>query len=313
MNCLQRLYIRILMKSSKWNCEHRFIGGKKNSDKTFYVIRRSGMKLGLFSIFNTTLGRIKYAYDNNMIPVVDMQFFMNCFLDDSEYGKKNAWEFYFEQPSGYSLEEIYKSKNIILSESEIPNEGPNDSMEFLCNQDGQLDYWRDICQKNIRLKKDVSKIVDKEYQTLISPEDKVLGVLARGTDYMKLKPAHHPVQPEIDDIINKSKEVMEQLCCNKIFLATEDINIVAKFRVAFGDRMITNNQCYVQYKGGYISENYSTRDNDKYKRGLEYLTTIVILSRCNCIVAGRTSGTVGASLLSKGWEYSYFFDYGNYE
>ena len=55
------------------------------------------------------------------------------------------------------------------------------------------------------------------------------------------------------------------------------------------------------------------KENDIYTRGLNYLITILILAKCNCIVAGRTSGTVGAALLTDGWEYSYFFDLGYYE
>lgn len=46
--------------------------------------------------------------------------------------------------------------------------------------------------------------------------------------------------------------------------------------------------------------------------GLEYLSQIIILSRCDCFVAGLTSGTIGAMLLTNGYEYSYIFDLGLY-
>ena len=314
MNIFQRYYLKILMKTKDWGEEHHFLlGGRINPQKTFYVIRRTGTKLGLFSLFNTNLARIKYAYENNMIPVVDMQYFMNSLLNESNFGKTNSWEYFFEQPAQYTLSDVYKSKHIVLSASGVPDNCPGDSVDFLNNENGILDEWRETCRKYIKIKSSIQQQIDHEYSSLISDGDKVLGVLARGTDYTNLRPSHHPVQPSAGMIINKAKEVMKEYSCNKIFVATEDREIAKLFQDNFGEQYITNKKEFINYSGGYLSENRRNRDNDQYIGGLEYLTSITILSRCNCIVAGRTSGTVGACLLSNGWDYSYFFDLGYYE
>ena len=47
--------------------------------------------------------------------------------------------------------------------------------------------------------------------------------------------------------------------------------------------------------------------------GQAYLKAIYDLSRCNGILAGRTSGTVGAKLLSSGFEYEHYYDLGYYK
>ncbi len=313
MKLKQKVALKIFEKNKTWNDEHVLPGGKENPDKCFYVIRRSGSSIGLFSIFNTNLSRIRYAVENGMIPVIDMQNFRNNYLEEENVGKENAWEYFFEQPTDFSLEMAYQSKHIVLSASGIPKETPNDSISFLYNENGVLDEWRQICKKYIRLSPKIKEQINREIEKRILPNDRVLGVLARGTDYIRLKPSGHPVQPTPEQLIEKVREVMRMQNCNKVFVATEDKEIDAIFRKEFGTNYIATETEFVDYQGGYLSQNTVERKNDKFLRGVEYLTNIVMLTKCNCMVAGRTSGTVGACLLSEGWEYSYFFDLGSYD
>ena len=308
----QRIYLKILERRKDWKKERKIPGGYNNPDKVFYVVRRSGMKLGLFSIFNTHLARVDYALQNGMIPVIDMQNFNNSYLDEGEFAFVNAWEKYFEQPTEYSLKEVYASKNIILSDAGVPGVAPNNSMDFFSNYNGELSYWRKKCREYIRLKPHVKETFEETYRNLFDENDKVLGVLARGTDYVKLRPSKHPIQPTTEQLIEKADEVMQMYGCNKIFLATEDKEIADAFFAKFGNKCMTNTQDYVDYKEGYLAEIKSENENGRYLRGFNYLITILILARCSCIVAGRTSGTVGAALMSDGWEYSHFFDLGYY-
>lgn len=313
LNSIQRLYLKVLEKNKNWQQEHCFPGGMKFPEKTFYIIRRSGMKLGLFSYFNTHLARMDYAVQNGMIPVVDMQNFRNSYLEPEEYALVNAWEKYFKQPTEYSLKDAYSARRVKLSDSGAPKEAPNDGMDFFTDVDGSMTYWREQCRKYIHLQTHVKEAFEKECARLFNEREKVLGVLARGTDYVKLRPSQHPVQPSVEEILQKAKETMQAYGCNKLFLATEDKEIADIFAKEFGDKCVTNTQEYVEYKDGYLSEIKAEKKNDIYNRGLNYLITILILAKCSCIVAGRTSGTVGAALLTDGWEYSYFFDLGYYE
>jgi hypothetical protein len=41
-----------------------------------------------------------------------------------------------------------------------------------------------------------------------------------------------------------------------------------------------------------IGEVHFERDNDNYIRGLQYLSSLVILSRCNALIAGNCGGTL---------------------
>lgn len=55
---------------------------------------------------------IGYAERNNYIPVVD---FKNYEVQYTIQKGEDAWKVFFEQISNYTLNEVYKSKNVILS------------------------------------------------------------------------------------------------------------------------------------------------------------------------------------------------------
>ncbi len=313
MNLIQKSQIKYYEKLNRFNDEHKLIGGLKYPDKTFYVIRRSGYSLGLFSFFITALGGIQYAVDNGMIPVIDMCNFNNAYLDPSEIGKINSWELYFEQPTSFSLKAAYSGKNIILSNGKPMYEYPRDSVDFLNGNDGELEKWIDVYKRYISFKPDILKYMEKGHDDLFDISDRICGVLARGTDYKTMKPCGHPIQPDTGDIIKKTEEMMDKNNCDRLFLATEDEGIYREFKDYFGEKCVINEKRFVNYKTGFLASVPINGREERYIQGLQYLTTIYILSRCNCVVAGRTSGTVGAAIMSKGWEDSFFFDLGTYK
>ena len=112
---------------------------------------------------------------------------------------------------------------------------------------------------------------------------KFLGIIIRGTDYTTLKPKGHAIQPSIEMVIEKANEVMTSFKCKKIFLATEDKRNYDRIVEVFGvQNVLTNQKRWIDYKGGMINTYYDNniRKNDRYISGLEYLSTIYILSKC---------------------------------
>lgn len=104
--------------------------------------------------------------------------------------------------------------------------------------------------------------------------------------------------------------------CNKIFLATEDINYVASFKNFFGDICVTLEREYLDYNpnsGAGINAFHLNRENDHFILGKDYLTQIAILSKCNSLVASRTNGTAGALMMAdKIFENIFIFNLGRY-
>ena len=91
--------------------------GNLNSDKTFYVIRRSP-GAGIFSNLIYVLNHLKIAYENNYIPFVDMENYPTIYNEKFKLNKTiNSWEYFFKNLSNYKSHEIYKSKNVIITEN----------------------------------------------------------------------------------------------------------------------------------------------------------------------------------------------------
>lgn len=294
--------------------EHTRSFGKEHPDKTFYVIRRRDLYCGLFSLFLTSLQRIDDAVKKGYIPVIDMQNDFNIYLSEDKIGRENAWEYYFKQPMGYSLEDIRNSKNVIIGSGAVPQMFPYLDIKFLMGETGELEYWRKCASNYISLSDDARRIVDREYNRLFVRGDKVLGVICRGTDYTKQKPRNHPVQPTPEQAAEKAEELYLEHNCTKVFLATEDADVYDIFKRKFAEKLVVEQTEHISYQGGAIGKELYEQKDSKEQMGMKYLSSIMLIAKCDCLCAGCVSATVAALLLAGqgGYEAVYLFDLGLY-
>lgn len=284
-------------------------------DSKYLVIKRESKNapLGLFGHYITNLGWIEYALRKNMIPVIDMQNYQNSFHSAEEVGYVNTWEYFFEQPGKVGVDEALRSGKARYIWKEIPDYQPNESLDFLYNEQ-IVDYFRDISRKYIVIKDDVKKELEIEEKKLFEENSRkrILGVLARGTDYITLRPYFHPVQPTVDKLCNKIDEYRKRFDCEKIYLATEDQKILDTLKRRYSSDLLYTDQKRIYKTNTYLNDTAEFVNRSGKIRGVEYLKSIYLLSRCNGLVAGRTSGTVGAMLMSEGYEFQYVFSLGRY-
>ena len=226
---------------------------------------------------------------------------------------ENVWEMLFQQP--FSDVKTTGLKEVVVKQRDYLEVFP--SFEEVYSRDRIL-YWGNAYRLFINFNDDVQQYIDDEIKTVID-DWKVLGVLCRGTDYIKTRPKGHPVQPDIQMFISKTKEFFEKGGYHKIYLATEDSRYDKAFREYFGEILLINKRQY--YDNYYLSQNISLikdvhfeRDNDEYLKGLEYLSSLQILSHCQGLVAGNCSGTQAAVFWNNGaYEDQYVFDLGLYD
>ena len=89
--------------------------GSLNPEKIFYVIKRSS-HAGIFSYLSFVLNHLVVAKRNNFIPVVDMCNYVSPYNEKNKINNtENSWEYFFNQVSSNNIDEVYKSKNVILS------------------------------------------------------------------------------------------------------------------------------------------------------------------------------------------------------
>ena len=204
---------------------HKKSFGEKNKDLVFYVIRPRGITEGILSCYLNVIQEVKYARDHNYIPVVDYQNYENQYrMSKSNKEYINSWELFFEQVSNYTLNEVYQSKNVILSGWSIKkclqvkvNFSFEDQIKFYKELDVDISLKRELLEK--------ANYIEKKYIN-----DKTLGLFIRGTDYVALKPKGHYIQPTVEMLLSKVKEYIQEFQIDNIFLITEDKEIENKIK-----------------------------------------------------------------------------------
>ena len=186
------------MTDTDWN-EHYIKRGDPKKP-TYYIIRWPDPYIGIMSNFRMAAGYIRYALPKGWIPVVDMQNYPNPYLAPEELGKKNAWEYYFEQPFNIGLEEAYSGENVVLNVAgyPIPIEIPPATMDYYENKDSTLAEWRNFIKLGLlRVKPEILKEAAALREKFFAPNNRVLGVYLRGTDYISKRPHNHPIPPPL--------------------------------------------------------------------------------------------------------------------
>ena len=266
--------------------EFYFSFGEKNPDKTFYIIRPT-YAIGLFACAGRTMAEVDYAKKNNWIPIVDMQNYPNMYLATSNLYAENSWEYFFEQVSPYSLQEVYSSKNVVFGD--VRNARKQESWTTGGNV-YKNKLWNECIELNTKMKKTLDMYYEKLFKR--TQGKKVLGVLLRGTDYVSLQPDNHPIQPSATEMIKIVFDKMKEWECEFVFLSTEDEKILQVFKEYFGTRLIYTDQKRYENTGNkYLASIKSDRENDEIKRGEEYLTTIMLLSKCDYLICSKCGGS----------------------
>lgn len=288
--------------------------GNKLPDKKFYIIRRTDSKTtGLFSNYVYVLRHIDYARRKGFIPVVDFRDYANAYLEDSEIGEINSWEYFFEQPCGYTLDDIKNAKNVWLSNgSYVHSKTPiGNDKDFFLNKDAII-YWRNRAQDFIKLNKDANEKIEKEAEKIFAGKKNILGVHSRG-GYSGKVSGELMRQPSIEALIDKVKEFHNKYRPDMIYFASDEGAIKQRLKEEFGDILVFRESVTYNY---FIETDEMVPNNgetSKYNEGLQYLIDMALLSKCDEVIMGPTFGAVGVNLLSKGFKDSCFFDMGKYK
>lgn len=257
------------------------------------------------------------AYINNVISLVIYALYKGCIpvikINDKE-PDYNKWTWYFEQP--YDI-----MKTDITGFSEIPCDVRDillkPEMQMIHNRKNwKYKLFQMLFQRLICLNKETQLYVENEIVTIGDPTQ-MLGVLLRGTDYVKLRPLGHPVQPEPEEVVQKVKERFSTGMYSAVYVATEEKKLYDMVKSAVGEQNIRENrrqyydELYYGTNQKLIGKVRFDRENDNYWKGLEYLSSLMILSRCPTLIAGNCGGTLFAVLMAD-YHKPTIFDYGIY-
>lgn len=279
---------------------HKILNCKKNTGGGYYIIRPPYSAVGLLGLYLYVLGHMDYAIKKGYHPVVDFENYHTVYTGTTTQKNKNIWEWYFKQPEENQLKEAYQSGNYILART-APR-GEHLTVEIVKKNEACLQRYMKLAEK-IHLQTMIEEHIDTIKEKLFPKQEKILGVFSRGTDYTQLKPGGHPVQPEPGQLVAMTKECLSQWGCSTIFLTTEEEATVKLFENEFPNKVITSKQKFISdysIQDGMLIEEYKNKIyKDKYLSGLDYLTSVMLLSKCDCFLGAMANGSASALVFNK--------------
>lgn len=281
--------------------------GKLNPDKKFFVMDGYYSKLGLFTIFSKVETCARYAKSKGMIPIIRLTMSNNSFYSDKQ--GEDIWRKFYNQPEGYTLEEVMNSRHVFFSpgfyngsvQSAIMNSGSNSTL---------LTWPNGIFNDRIK------SYIRKKQKAFLPCPQKTLGVLARGTDFVNTHLHNHPIHASKELICQKIDEVWETWGdFEYIYVATEDASYCKYFKERYGDKVFfTDQERYVTKKDQLLAELHTAADIKRagFDLGAEYILSINLLSKCNSLIASGGCSGVGEALKENGGKYEnvYIFNLG---
>lgn len=289
---------------------------KDYKNNKFAIIRNPNMyTCGLFCYYNIYLSCVESLLIKGYIPIVDLNSFpniLNDFLTNSS--KTNPWEYFFEQPYCYSLNEVLKrAEKIIYYKCTKVSKEPLFVDYF--NKSLSIIFWSNIATNYIPIKKKLIKESNIIKDRLFRKSNNVLGVFIRGTDYISVKPKLHPKVPSTEQIIKDIKLMNKKFNYDWIFIITEDKNIRKNFINEFGYKLkylLPKRELEYNYKTKKLLFNYNnilgSKENLK-----NYILNMIILSKCLDIITCLTNGSMFALIINKGlFRYNHIYYLGLY-
>ena len=292
-----------------YKCNASF--GKENPNRTFYLIRCPQSEMGLFAVINFVIFHLGQAVTYGAEPVVDWQHYPNkYFSDDKKVGKENAWEYFFEQTTNISLEEVYRSKHVIMSNGEgLPNLSE-------IRDDEKLWETHQLVKKYIRLNENTKIIFERECERIGIGRERVLGVKCRGTDFVASRPRGHSIVPDADMTIRVIEEKNKEWGgYSKIYLSTEDANILDEMKKHFGENLFyTEAENFTDIKEGkWLGDLYDEASGEKKREDMcMYIVATYLLASCDALIAPSVGGTLGAMRIKGKYENKFIFSLGSY-
>ena len=244
--------------------------GHLNQGIIFYLIKRSP-GTGMFSNVTFILNHLRICEKYNFIPVIDMENYKTIYNEKGRIkNNDNAWNYYFENLNSYSLDEVYKSKYVLVTSDKFFN-----FFSYNIDKDKELIQ---LLNKNIKLNKYLQKMYEKILKKF--NKKKILGIHFRGTSYKRS--AGHPLPATKNQMKEITNKILRENDVDMIFLVTEELNYLSFFKKNFKNKLF------------YLNSSYRSNSNDafkiyprnlhRYKLGREAVLESILLSHCDYFI-----------------------------
>ena len=276
---------------------------------------------GLFALWRHVASHIVEVYEEGDIPVIDLQHCQNILFKDGREYKDNTWEYFFKQPASVGLGDLKNKKIKFCHSNHMAYSHKMLALYpkhlLVTKEDTRQHPYAKRYAELLQWNNEMKQYFEETKAKYFGDEKDILGIVLRGTDYVVCKPSGHPIQPTVDEVIEKAKKLKEQLGYKKIYVATEDNDYYKRFKQEFGSMLIEN----IQYKynranvNAFLCDIKIDRKDHLYNLQKEYAGSMYLISQCKYLIGGMSSAALMVYLMSNlygNFDYVYLWDKGSY-
>jgi len=277
-------------RKSKYTEQHKSFG-YLNPATNFFVIRRRPPGWGFFANYFYVLKGIMHAEQNDLVPVVDMENYWIGELSSLKKinGTHNAWCYFFNQTSEFTLSEVYKSKNVIISDGfEIleKNHWVNDKNFSFISQPDKLLILSKIIDEYIAFNEPTRENIESVKKKIQWDPENTFGLFIRGTNYFKTQ---QHLTSEVSDFIINCKQILNDNSLKKIYISTEDFLLYKKLAENFSDYEVISSIRHDLNKStnDWVKDQKLTFDGGivmGYEKTLRYLIEACLMGECSSFI-----------------------------
>lgn len=275
--------------------------GKEYMQKRFYVIKETGRGYGFFAEVHALLAKLAFADLFDLTPVVSWGKEFLYYEENEE--EANAFESYFKQPALFSLKDIENSRFVTFSKIA---QGVWIEQNLEKGEDISLSYEKtmgEIYKKYVSFNDSIQSKLDEESKVLLK-DKKSIGVHFRGTDF-RMNYDNHPIAVTIEQEFKAIDEAIEVYGFEQIFLATDEVKAVERFREKYGDRVVWYKDVFRGDTNISVAFSKSDRENHRYRLGYEVLRDMYTLSLCDGFIAGISQVSICARIAKRARDEEY--------
>lgn len=292
--------------------------GDNYPDKTFYIIYLRYCTNAV-SFIKYLISYCLYAEKKGWIPIVDQKTYDFTFLGMKTPEKKsdNVWEYFFEQPAGYTLEDIKDAKNVILcnplalpSGCALPNELrdlSNESIKvfnkFIRLKKGTMDRIKNIAAA-------FEYDINKKYIGVNIRVEMLRGALKKSSLYYNHL---YSTKDQILEVLEDIKRNYDHnaykvfLCCDDLLVGDKLSTMLKPFVSAGLKRNYCNRFCFADGDldkplddEAFFKQWNSTGLVDAIEIFYEYFASIYLFSKCDVVYCGDSDSVAFMAMLLKG-------------
>ncbi len=273
--------------------------GDEYPGKIVYLIKEFGYYNGFFSEFLFLLKKLLFCDAHGFVPFVDWGSNLLYFEPEGVDGEKNAFLHYYNRIS--EIEDASKASFVVTADDPhldwvyekygcYAYQYPDEYMDALSGM------AKKYVSLNDKLKAEFTKLFEE-----MTGNKKTLAVHFRGTGYRR-EYNRHPKFITVVEEIEKVNELIEEKGYEKVFLATDEVDAINKFKDAFGDKLIYFDDVRRAESGDEsVAFTKTDKPGEKYRLGYEVVRDQYFPTECDGLVCGISNITIAARILRKAW------------